>query len=157
MQLHNLKPRPGARHRTKRVGCGESSGHGKTSGRGHKGQRARKGGSVRVGFEGGQMPLTRKMPRRGFTNGKFRVEFFGINVGTLNEIFDNGATIDETSLRSKRLVTGTNWEGIKLLGKGEITKKITVKVNLASASAVEKIEKAGGKVELVKKAPKKAE
>src|SRR6187551_2530961 len=97
MRLHNLKPRPGSRHRVKRLGCGESSGHGKTSGKGHKGQKARSGGSIRLGFEGGQMPLIRRIPKRGFNNEVFKTKFAVVNLRDLNH-FDNGATVDEAAL-----------------------------------------------------------
>lgn len=146
MRLHTLKPRPGARHRVKRLGCGESSGHGKTSGKGHKGQKARSGGSIRLGFEGGQMPLIRRLPKRGFNNTSFKTVFAPVNLKSL-EVFEEGSIVDEAALRAKRLVTG-NWDGIKLLGTGEIKKKLTIKVCKASKSAIEKIEKAGGKVEV---------
>lgn len=148
MQLHELKPRPGAKHRTKRLGCGESSGHGKTSGKGHKGQKARSGGSIRLGFEGGQMPLIRRIPKRGFNNKNFRTTYAPVNVAAL-EVFDNGATVDEAALRSKGLVTG-NWDGVKILGNGDLTKKLTVTVQAASAGALEKIQKAGGSFEVPK-------
>src|ERR1700755_1372976 len=98
MRLNELKPRPGAKHRVKRLGCGESSGHGKTSGRGHKGQKARSGGSIRLGFEGGQMPLLRKMPKRGFNNTQFKTKWGIVNVGDL-ENFPAGTVVDETVLR----------------------------------------------------------
>src|SRR5687768_16011898 len=97
MNLSNLKPRPGSRHRVKRLGCGESSGHGKTSGKGHKGQKARSGGSIRLGFEGGQMPLIRRIPKRGFNNAPFRDTYAVVNLGALNE-FADGTTVDEAAL-----------------------------------------------------------
>src|SRR5437773_11280326 len=97
MNLSNLKPRPGARHRVKRLGCGESSGHGKTSGKGHKGQKARSGGSIRLGFEGGQMPLIRRVPKRGFNNAEFKTNWAIVNLGSLGK-FDDGATVDEKAL-----------------------------------------------------------
>jgi large subunit ribosomal protein L15 len=150
MRLHDLKPRPGAKHRTKRLGCGESSGHGKTSGKGHKGQKARSGGSRRPGFEGGQMPLNRRLPKRGFNNVRFGTALAPVNLDSL-AAFDNGATVDESSLRAKGLVSG-RWDGVKILGRGEISKKLTVVVHAASASAKEKIEKAGGSLELKQKA-----
>jgi large subunit ribosomal protein L15 len=149
MRLHDLKPRPGARHRVKRLGAGESSGLGKTSGKGHKGQRARSGGSLRLGFEGGQMPLIRRMPKRGFNNAVFHQNYAPVNVQSL-DVFEDGATVDEKVLREKRLVTG-KWDGIKLLGKGELKKKLTVVVDKASAGALEKVQKAGGTVELKSK------
>ena len=142
-RLHNLAPRPGAKHRRKRLGCGESSGHGKTSGRGHKGQRARSGGSVRLGFEGGQMPLIRRLPKRGFNNANFKPVYAVINLDTLEERFEAGARIDEAALRALRLVHGRN-DGIKLLARGIVTKSFSVEVDKASAAAREKLEKAGG-------------
>ncbi len=145
IHLHTLKPNPGAKHRRKRVGCGESSGHGKTSGRGHKGQKARSGGSIRPGFEGGQMPLFRRLPKRGFSHNAFREKIAIINLDDL-DVFDVGATVTETSLRDKRLLKG-RFDKIKLLGRGE-ARKLNVEVDLISATAREKIEKAGGKVQL---------
>lgn len=150
MRLHDLKPRPGAKHRTKRLGCGESSGHGKTSGKGHKGQKARSGGTLRPGFEGGQMPLNRRLPKRGFNNVRFGTSLAPVNLDSLSA-FESGATVDEASLRAKGLVSG-RWDGIKLLGRGDVSKKLTVVVHAASASAKEKIEKAGGSLELKQKA-----
>src|ERR1051325_4310708 len=105
MNLHTLKPRPGARHRVKRLGQGESSGHGKTSGKGHKGQKARSGGSLRLGFEGGQMPLIRRIPKRGFNNAEFKTRYAIVNLADLND-FENGATIDEKALLGAKLIRG---------------------------------------------------
>ena len=147
IRLHNSKPRPGSRHRVKRLGCGESSGHGKTSGKGHKGQNARSGGSIRLGFEGGQMPLIRRIPKRGFNNTAFKITYAPVNLADLETQFEAG-TIDEKGLREKGLVNG-NWDGVKILGDGEVTKKFSLKVNAVSASAREKLEKAGGSIELV--------
>jgi len=147
IRLHNSKPRPGSRHRVKRLGCGESSGHGKTSGKGHKGQKARSGGSLRLGFEGGQMPLIRRIPKRGFNNAAFKVTYAPVNLAELEKHFEAGS-IDETGLREKGLVNG-NWDGVKILGDGDVTKKFALKVNAISASAKEKLEKAGGSVELL--------
>jgi len=144
MDLSNLKPRPGSKHRVKRLGCGESSGHGKTSGKGHKGHKARSGGSIRLGFEGGQMPLIRRVPKRGFNNAAFKTRFAIVNLTDL-ERFEAGTTIDETFLREKKLIRGS-FDGVKVLGNGELTKKLTVSVTKVSASAKEKIEKAGGSV-----------
>lgn len=149
MRLHQLKPRPGSRHRVKRLGCGESSGHGKMSGRGHKGQKARSGGTIRLGFEGGQMPLIRRLPKRGFNNANFHISYAPVNVEALN-VFEDGASVDEKELRSKRLVTG-NWDGVKLLGKGDLKKKITIVVDAFSEGAKAKVEKAGGEVKLAEK------
>jgi large subunit ribosomal protein L15 len=147
IRLHNSKPRPGSRHRVKRLGCGESSGHGKTSGKGHKGQKARSGGSLRLGFEGGQMPLIRRIPKRGFNNAAFKITYAPVNLSDLETLFEAGA-INETGLREKGLVNG-NWDGVKILGGGEVTKKFSLTVNAISASAKEKLEKAGGSVELI--------
>lgn len=147
MRLHQLSPRPGAKHRRKRLGCGESSGHGKTSGRGHKGQKARSGGSVRLGFEGGQMPLIRRLPKRGFNNTSFKPIFAVINLDTLEARFEAGATVNEQVLRQLGLVHGRN-DGIKLLARGEITKSLIVEVDKASAAAQEKLQKAGGTLQL---------
>jgi large subunit ribosomal protein L15 len=144
MNLHTLQPRPGSKHRVKRLGCGESSGHGKTSGKGHKGQKARSGGSIRLGFEGGQMPLIRRVPKRGFNNAEFKTRYGIVNVSDLEQ-FDNGTTIDEKALRAAGFVRGI-FDGIKILGNGELTKKLTVTAAKVSASAKEKIEKAGGTV-----------
>jgi large subunit ribosomal protein L15 len=150
IKLNSLKPKAGSRHRKKRVGCGESSGHGKTSGRGHKGQKARSGGSIRLGFEGGQMPLIRRMPKRGFNNNLFKKVWGIVNLGDL-EVFDAGTVIDETFLRQNGFVRGKVY-GVKVLGNGDITKKFTVKVDSVSASARTKIEGAGGVVELASEA-----
>jgi large subunit ribosomal protein L15 len=146
MRLHNLKPRPGAKHRRRRVGKGESSGLGKTSGRGNKGQKSRSGSSIRPGFEGGQMPLIRRLPKKGFNNSQFGNTYSIVNVGTLEERFSDGDTVDEASLRELGLVKGHRIDGIKVLGDGELSKKLTVNVDKVSASAREKIEKAGGSV-----------
>lgn len=153
MRLHNLTPRPGAKHRRKRLGCGESSGHGKTSGRGHKGQKARSGGSVRLGFEGGQMPLIRRLPKRGFNNTDFKPVYAVVNLDTLEERFETGARIDESALRAIRLVHGRN-DGIKLLARGTVTKSFTVEVDKSSATAREKLEQAGGSLILREPKPK---
>jgi large subunit ribosomal protein L15 len=147
MRLHNLKPRPGSKHRRKRLGQGESSGHGKTSGRGGKGQTARSGSSIRVGFEGGQMPLIRRIPKRGFNNTRFGTQYLPVNVGDLNQ-FEDGARVDETALRSIGLANGAA-DGIKVLGTGDLTKKLTVVVSAISTSAKAKIEAKGGTVEIV--------
>jgi large subunit ribosomal protein L15 len=151
MRLHNLKPRPGAKHRRKRLGQGESSGHGKTSGRGGKGQTARSGSSIRIGFEGGQMPLIRRIPKRGFNNARFATVYAAVNVGSLNQ-FDDGAKVDETALRSLGLANGRS-AGVKILGAGELSKKLTVSASAFSASAKAKIEAKGGTVEIVRRQP----
>ncbi len=145
MNLHNLKPRPGAKHRVKRLGCGESSGLGKTSGRGHKGQKSRSGGGVRPGFEGGQMPLHRRLPKRGFNNTRFQDKVAVVNVASLNERFEDGDTVNMETLKAARLVKGT-YDGVKVLGNGDLAKKLTVSGCKVSASAREKIEKAGGSI-----------
>jgi len=142
MQLHDLKPRPGARHRVKRLGCGESSGHGKTSGKGHKGQKARSGGSIRPGFEGGQMPLIRRLPKRGFNNASFRVNYAIVNLGELNS-FESGTRVDEEALRKLGLIRG-RFAGLKVLARGELTKSLTVEADKFSEAARQRIEQAGG-------------
>ena len=147
MRLHNLKPRPGAKHRRKRLGQGESSGHGKTSGRGGKGQTARSGSSIRIGFEGGQMPLIRRIPKRGFNNARFATRFIAVNVGDLNK-FDDGARVDEVALRAVGLANGRA-SGVKILGDGELTKKLTVSASAFSVSARTKIEAKGGTCEII--------
>jgi large subunit ribosomal protein L15 len=144
MRLNNLKPRPGAKHRVKRLGCGESSGHGKTSGKGHKGQKARSGGSIRLGFEGGQMPLIRRLPKRGFNNAAFKTRYALVNLDEL-EVFDAGSEINEQLLREKGLISGKS-DGLKILGRGELTKKLKVEADKFSESARHKIEQAGGSV-----------
>ena len=151
MRLHDLKPNPGAKHRRKRVGCGESSGHGKTSGKGHKGQKARSGGSIRLGFEGGQMPIYRQLAKRGFTNAAFKTVYGVVNLDDLEKRFEDGAAVNEKLLRGAGLVNGT-FDGIKVLGRGEVKKKFHLEVDNISASAREKIEKAGGTVTLSRKA-----
>jgi large subunit ribosomal protein L15 len=148
MRLHDLKPNPGAKHRRKRLGIGESSGKGKTSGKGHKGQKARSGGSIRPSFEGGQMPLIRRLPKRGFNNAAFKTVYGVVNLDTLEKWFEAGATVNEEALRKAGLVKGS-FDGIKVLGRGELTKSLTLQVDEVSASAREKIEKAGGSVALV--------
>lgn len=145
MELHSFSPNPGSKHRNKRLGCGESSGRGKTSGKGNKGQKARSGSGTRVGFEGGQMPLHRRLPKRGFNNYDFRDKVAVFNVGELDDLFDAGATIDEAALRGQGLVNGI-CDKVKVLGVGEVTKAFNLVVFNASASAREKIEKAGGTV-----------
>jgi len=145
MNLHNLKPNKGAKHRIKRLGKGESSGLGKTSGKGHKGQKARSGSGVRVGFEGGQMPLHRKLPKKGFNNKRFADKVVIVTLYQLEKKFDDGATVNEQSLRESGLIKG-EFDQVKVLGNGEITKKLTVDVDALSASAKEKIEKAGGSI-----------
>lgn len=152
MRLHNLKPRPGAKHRRKRLGQGESSGLGKTSGRGGKGQTARSGSSIRIGFEGGQMPLIRRIPKRGFNNARFKTVYMGVNISDLNQ-FDDGARVDVAALQGAGLANG-QYDGIKILGTGDLKKKLTVAAHAFSASAKQKIESAGGTCEVL--AAKKA-
>jgi large subunit ribosomal protein L15 len=147
MRLHDLKPRPGARHRRKRLGQGESSGHGKTSGRGGKGQTARSGSSIRIGFEGGQMPLIRRIPKRGFNNTRHGTTYIPVNLRDLNE-FEDGAKVDEAALRTIGLVNGRG-DGIKILGSGELSRKLSVSANAFSASAKAKIEAKGGSCEVI--------
>jgi large subunit ribosomal protein L15 len=147
MRLHDLKPRPGAKHRRKRLGQGESSGHGKTSGRGGKGQTARSGSSIRPGFEGGQMPLIRRIPKRGFNNARFATRYLAVNIEDLNR-FDDGARVDEKTMREAGLANGNL--GIKVLGDGELTKKLVVSAHAFSAKAKAQIESKGGACELFK-------
>jgi large subunit ribosomal protein L15 len=141
MELSNLKPKKGARHAKKRVGRGPGSGHGKTAGRGEKGQKSRSGYSGKRGFEGGQMPLHRRIPKRGFTN-IFKKDYAVVNVSDL-ERFDSGASVDEAMLRQAGLVKGSH-DGVKILGDGELSKKLSVSATKFSKSAREIIEKAGG-------------
>ena len=147
MRLHNLKPNRGAKHRRKRLGQGESSGHGKTSGRGGKGQTARSGSSIRIGFEGGQMPLIRRMPKRGFNNARHTVRYFGVNLRDLEQ-FEAGSVVDAAVLRAAGL-KNDRADGIKILGDGELNKKLTVKAHAFSASARSRIEALGGACEVI--------
>ena len=146
MKLHELSPAPGSVKASYRKGRGPGSGNGKTAGKGHKGQNARSGGGVRPGFEGGQLPLYRKLPKRGFYN-RFATKFAVINVSTLAK-FEDGAVVDLEVLRNCGIIK-TNEDKLKVLGNGELTNKITVKAAVFSASAKEKIEAAGGKTEVV--------
>jgi large subunit ribosomal protein L15 len=146
IRLHNMRPRPGSRHRVKRLGCGESSGHGKTSGKGHKGQKARSGGSIRLGFEGGQMPLIRRLPKRGFNNAAFHSSYAVVNLEALNN-FKEGSVVNEQALREAKLIRG-NHVGVKILGDGELKHGLKIEADKFSAGAREKIEKAGGSVTL---------
>ncbi len=146
MRLDELKPAAGSTFTVKRVGRGIGSGTGKTSGKGHKGQNARSGGGVRPGFEGGQMPLYRRLPKRGFKN-IFAKQYVTINIEAL-EAFEDGTEVTEQLLLEKGIVKKT-LDGVKLLGRGELTKKLTVKVTKYTESAKEKIEKAGGKAEVM--------
>ena len=147
MKLHELKPNEVSVQTRKRVGRGPGSGLGKTSGKGHKGQNARSGGGVRPGFEGGQLPLFRRLPKRGFNNYEFRTEYAIVNVGDLND-FKDGSVIELSNLKESGLVKKEK-DGIKILGNGELTKKLTVKANKFSSTARVKIENAGGKIEVI--------
>ena len=149
IRLNNMRTRPGSKHRVKRLGCGESSGHGKTSGKGHKGQKARSGGSIRLGFEGGQMPLIRRLPKRGFNNAAFHKNYAIVNLSDLAS-FKEGTVINEQLLREKKMLRG-NGDGLKILGDGELKHAVTIEADKISASAREKIEKAGGTVTLRQK------
>ena len=146
MKLHELSPAEGSAKAAWRKGRGPGSGNGKTAGKGHKGQNARSGGGVRVGFEGGQFPLYRQLPKRGFKN-KFATVYAIVNVESLN-IFEDGAVVDTEALIANGLVKKVN-DGIKVLGRGELTKKLTVKAAVFSASAKEKIEALGGEIEVI--------
>jgi large subunit ribosomal protein L15 len=146
MKLNELQPAQGSKFSTKRVGRGIGSGTGKTSGKGHKGQKARSGGGVRPGFEGGQMPIYRRLPKRGFKN-IFAKQYVTINVEDL-ERFDDGTEVTAELLKKTGVISKT-LDGVKILGRGELTKKLTVKVAKYTASASEKIEKAGGKAEVM--------
>ncbi len=143
MRLHNLSNVKGAVHRRKRVGCGEGGGHGKTSGRGGKGQTARSGGGIRIGFEGGQMPLFRKLPRRGFNNKNFKTFYETVNVGELAKLDKSVKEVNRETLAAAGLVR-MNKNPLKVLGEGELTAKLKITADKFSGSAKEKIEKAGG-------------
>lgn len=143
MRLHTIKPQPGSKHRRKRLGAGESSGRGKTSGKGNKGQKARSGGSIRPGFEGGQMPLHRRLPKKGFNNTRFKVKVIVLNVGGLEKRFEAGQVVTEAALREVGLVNGP-CDAVKILGVGKLSKALTIEGIACSASAKEKIENAGG-------------
>ncbi|MCI5604564.1 MAG: 50S ribosomal protein L15 [Clostridia bacterium] len=146
MRLDELQPAEGSKFAPKRVGRGIGSGTGKTSGKGHKGQNARSGGGVRPGFEGGQMPLYRRLPKRGFKN-IFAKQYVTINVEALDKL-DEGTEVTAEVLKENGIISKT-LDGVKILGRGEVTKKFNVKVAKLSASAKEKIEKAGGKAEVI--------
>ena len=148
MKMHELKPADGAKTSAKRLGRGIGSGLGKTSGKGHKGQNARSGGGVRPGFEGGQMPLVRRIPKRGFNN-RFRKVYSIVNLSALENKFENGAIIDADALLESGVLSKVEDAGVKVLGGGELTKAFTIKANKFSASAKEAIEKAGGSVEVL--------
>ena len=146
MKLQELSPAPGSTHADKRIGRGHGSGQGKTAGKGHKGQKARAGRGMRIGFEGGQMPLQRRVPKRGFVN-IFATTYANVNVAALN-VFEDGAEVDLDALKKAGLVKKA-YDGVKVLGDGELTKKITVKAAAYSKAAKEKIEAAGGKAEVL--------
>ena len=147
MKLHELSPVPGSTKERKRIGRGPASGQGKTAGKGHKGQKARAGRGMQIGFEGGQMPLQRRIPKRGFNN-IFRKEFATVNIASLDKVFNDGDVVTIEALVASGLVKKT-LDGVKVLGNGEIAKKLTVQANKFSASAVEKIEAMGGKAEVI--------
>ena len=147
MKLHELSPAAGSKKEVKRIGRGAGSGQGKTAGTGHKGQKARAGRGMRPGFEGGQMPLQRRVPKRGFVN-IFGKEFSIVNVSALDQSFEDGAVVDIDALIEKGLVKKV-LDGVKILGNGEISKKLTVQVNAYSEAAKQKIEAAGGKAEVI--------
>lgn len=146
MKLHQLKQSEGSTKERTRVGRGHGSGHGKTAGKGHKGQKARSGYSSRWGFEGGQMPLQRRLPKRGFNN-IFAKEIVSVNIGTLNN-FDDGATVDIAALEAKGIIKNS-YDGVKILSNGKLEKKLTVKATAFSEAAKAKIEAAGGKAEVI--------
>jgi len=146
MKLHELSPPPGSKKESFRVGRGPGSGNGKTSGRGHKGQKSRSGGGVRPGFEGGQMPITRRVPKRGFNN-IFATKYATVNISDL-ERFEDGATVNAEILSGCGIIKKT-LDGIKILGNGELTRKLTVQASAFSESAKQKIEGAGGKAEVI--------
>jgi large subunit ribosomal protein L15 len=147
MQLHELKPAEGSKRDVKRIGRGPASGQGKTAGKGHKGQKARSGYSQRFGFEGGQMPLQRRIPKRGFNN-IFAKEIVTVNVSDLEKKFNDGDVVDAAALIAAGLIKKEK-DGVKVLGNGDLSKKLTVKVNAYSGAAKEKIEAAGGKAEVI--------
>ena len=147
MKLHELSPAEGSVKEGFRKGRGAGSGNGKTAGKGHKGQNARSGGGVRPGFEGGQLPLYRKLPKRGFNNSRFGKAYAVVNVKSLNK-FNDGDVVDAAALLSAGIINNL-FDGVKVLGEGELTKKLTVKAAVFSASAKEKIEAVGGKTEVV--------
>ena len=147
MKLHELEKNIGATHRAKRKGIGRGSGNGKTSGRGQKGQNSRSGGGVRANFEGGQLPLYRRLPKRGFSNAKFKTTYAVINVGDLN-VFEDGTIVTPALLRETGLLK-KQLDGVKVLGNGTLEKKLTVQANKFSKEAIEKINKAGSKIEVI--------
>ena len=152
ISLNNLSPKTGSTHKKKRLGCGRGSGHGETSTRGQKGQNSTSGGSKRNGFEGGQTPLLRRIPKSGFNNERFRTEYTWVNVGVFESFFDGGADVNPDTLRTKGLIKRQGF--LKILGTGDLKKSFNVTAHSFSKSAKEKIEKAGGKVVLIKIAEK---
>ena len=148
MNLHELCPAEGSRKKKKRLGQGLGSGQGKTAGKGHKGQKARAGVSIKANFEGGQMPLARRIPKRGFSNFRFAVRYEIVNVADLEERFDAGSEVTAEGLYALRLISGAD-KPVKILGVGELSKNLTVHANAYSASAAKKIEAAGGKAEVI--------
>lgn len=148
MNINELSPAPNSTRKAKRVGRGIGSGLGKTSGKGQKGQNSRSGGGVRIGFEGGQMPLIRRLPRRGFNNANFKKQYSIINVSDLEKL-ENGSIVDAGLLLEKNIISKVEDYGVKVLGNGELTKKLTVKAAKFTKTAQEKIEKAGGSIEVL--------
>lgn len=148
MKLHDLSPVPGSRKKKKRLGQGLASGHGKTAGKGHKGQKARAGVSIGANFEGGQMPLARRIPKRGFSNYRFATRYEIVNVAELEDRFEAGSEVNATTLCELRLISSAD-KPVKILGVGEISKALNVRANAYSASATKKIEAAGGKAEVI--------
>ena len=148
MNIHELSPAPNSTKKARRVGRGIGSGLGKTSGRGQKGQNSRSGGGVRIGFEGGQIPLIRRLPRRGFNNYEFKKQYSIVNVCDLDK-FEDGTVVDIALLKDKGIISKIEKFGLKVLGNGELTKKLTVKAAVFTKTAQEKIEKAGGKIEVL--------
>lgn len=148
MNLHDLSPAPGSRRKPKRLGQGLGSGTGKTSGKGHKGQKARAGRSVSMHFEGGQMPLSRRIPKRGFSNFRHAKEYQTVNIKELEARFESGDVLTSNELYEKRLISSTS-KPVKILGEGDLTKSFTVKAEAFSASAKNKIESAGGNAEVI--------
>ena len=147
MKLHELEKNIGATHRRKRVGRGPGSGLGKTSGRGQKGQKARSGGSINPVFEGGQLPLYRRLPKRGFTNARFKVTYATINLSDLN-VFEDGTVVTPALLKEKRIIK-KDLDGVKVLGNGNLERKLTIQANKFSTSALEKIKESGSKAEVI--------
>lgn len=148
MYIQSLSPAPNSKKSPKRLGRGIGSGVGKTSGKGHKGQNARSGGGVRPGFEGGQIPLIRRLPKRGFDNTQFAKVYAIVNVSSL-EVFNDGDVVDAKALLERNIIGKLEKNGVKVLGNGELSKKLTVKANKFTQSAISKIEKAGGKAEVL--------